>query len=125
MYYVKLFHIISYLIFNALDTDALLNITLDGNAKLAQGRTEGYYTLNSIDNGKQNWIQVQGSNAIWYDKENKNWKIGPKEYLGTSTCFLYSTKNTKRPEEATTWKYFTKDGKLLPTSNIFGSLGMC
>ena len=106
-----------------MNTGALLNITLDGNAKLAQGHTEGYYTLNSIDNGKQNWIQVQGSNAIWYDKENNSWNIGDKEDLGTSTCSLYSTKNTKRPEEATTWMY-SKDGEWLPTSNIFGSTSM-
>ena len=107
-----------------MNTGALLNITLDGNAKLAQGHTEGYYTLNSIDNGKQNWIQVQGSNAIWYDKEFKHWKIGPKEKLGTSSCSLYSTKNTKRPEEATTWKYSYKDREWMSTSNIFGSSGM-
>ena len=84
--------------------------------------TEGYYTLNSIDNGKQNWIQVQGSNAIWYDKDS--WNIGDKEHLGTSNCSLYSTKNTKRPEEATTWKYFTKDGEWMSTYNIFGPSSM-
>ena len=123
MYYVKLFHIISYLILNTLDTGALLNITLDGDAKLAQGHTEGYYTLNSMDNGKPNWIQVQGSCAIWYDQNRKDWKNRSKEKIGTSTCHLYSTKNTKRPEEATTWMY-GKDGGWLPTSNIFGSTSM-
>ena len=112
----------SYFILNPMNTGALLNITLDGNAKLAQGHTEGYYTLNSIDNGKQNWIQVQGSNAIWYDKDS--WNIGDKEHLGTSNCSLYSTKNTKRPEEATTWKYFTKDGEWMSTYNIFGPSSM-
>ena len=107
-----------------MNTGALLNITLDGGAKLAQGPTEGHYTLNSIDNGKQNWIQVQGSNAIWYDKEHNSWTIGRKENLGTSTCSLYSTKDTKRPEEATTWMYGNDDREWLPTSNIFGSTSM-
>ena len=106
-----------------MNTGALLNITLDGGAKLARGPTEGYYTLNSIDNENPNWIQVQGSCAIWYDKKFKNWKIGGRENLGSSICFLKSTKNTKRPEEATTWMYF-KDGGWRPTSNIFGSLSM-
>ena len=124
MYYVY-FMSYSYFIPNPMNTGALLNITLDSNAKLAQRHTEGYYTLNSIDNENPNWIQVQGSCAIWYDKELKNWKIGPKEYLGTSTNSLYSTKNTKRPDDATSWKYWSNnDGKWMSTSNIFGSLGM-
>ena len=74
-----------------MNTGALLNITLDGNARLAQRHTEGYYTLNSIDNENPNWIQVQGSCAIWYDKKFKNWKIGGRENLGSSICFLKST----------------------------------
>ena len=94
-----------------------MKVTLDGDAKLAQGDTEGYYTLNSMENGKQNWTQVQGSNAIWYNKENKNWMIGPKKELWTSNCRLGSTQNTIRPEEATTWMY-CNDGEWLPTSNI-------
>ena len=104
-----------------MNTGSLLEVTLEGDAKLAQGKAEGYYTLNSMDNGKQNWIQVQGSNAIWYD--NDSWNIGDKENLGTSTCSLYSTKNTKRPEEAITWKYWN-NGEWMPTSNIFGSSSM-
>ena len=89
----------SYFILNPMNTGALLNITLDGGAKLAHGPTEGYYTLNSIDNENPNWIQVQGSCAIWWDKKYKSWKIGRKQNLGTSSgCYLYSTKNTKRLE---------------------------
>ena len=115
----------SYLILNPFNTDALLNVKLNGDAKLAQGSSEGYYTLNSTPvNGKQNWIHVQGSVAIWYDQKFKNWKIGPEKNLGTSRCYLKSTNDAKRPEEATTWKYFTKGGKWLPTSNIFGSLSV-
>ena len=110
------------MILNPFNTGALLNVTLDGNAKLAQGSREGYYTLNStLVNGKLNWIKVQGQAAIWYDKEYSNWKIGSKANLGKSICSLKSTNDAKRPEEATTWEYFAKDGKWLPTSNIFGS----
>ena len=100
-----------------------MKVTLTGDAKLVVGYTEGYYTLNSIENEKPNWMQVQGSCAIWYDKEHKNWNIGRKEQLGTSFCYLYSTNDALRPEEATTWMFF-KDGEWLPTSNIFGSLSM-
>ena len=115
----------SYLILNPINTGASLNITLVGDAKLAHGIVEGDYTLNSTPvNEKQNWIHIQGSSAIWYDKEFKNWKIGDREVLGSSICFLKSTKNTKRPDEATTWKYANDDEEWMPTSNIFGSLGM-
>ena len=116
----------SYLILNPFNTGALLKVTLDGEAKLAQGSREGYYTLNSPPvNGKQNWIHIQGSNAIWYEKENNSWYIGDKKDLGTSTCGLHSTKNTKSPEEATTWKYFNKDNdEWRSTLNIFGSASM-
>ena len=104
----------------------MLNITLDGDAKLVHGQTEGAYTLKStLPNGKQYWRQVQDSNAIWYDNELQNWKIGPLENLGTSTCKLKSKeKNTNNPEESTTWLYVNHDDEWLPTSNIFGSSGM-
>ena len=112
-----------------MNTGSLLEVTLEGDAKSskAQGNTEGYYTLNStLVNGKQNWIQVQGSGAIWYNETNDDWMIGDKENLGSSTCcYLHSwANNAKSPEDATTWMYVNDDGEWLPTYNIFGSLGM-
>ena len=103
-----------------------MNITLDGDAKVVHGQTEGAYTLKStLPNGKQYWRQVQGSDAIWYDNEFQNWKIGPLEHLGTSMCKLKSKEtNTKNPEEATTWLYVNNDDEWMPTSNIFESSGM-
>ena len=103
-----------------------LIVTLDGEAKLAQRHLEGLYTLASTPvNGKQTWIHEQGSDAIWYDKKCKHWKIGPKEDLGTNKCFLHSTNNTTGPEEATTWKYWNdNENDWMPTSNIFESPSM-
>ena len=111
---------------NPFNSGALLKVTLDGDAKLALGKyADGYYTLNSIDNGKPSWIQVEGSSsAIWYNEKYKNWMLGPKEKLWTDACSLASKDDAKRPEEATKWMYFTDNGGLMPTSNIFGSLGM-
>jgi hypothetical protein len=117
----------SILIFNTLNTGASSNliVTLDGNAKLAHSIREGHYILTSIPvNGKQCWIQEQGSNAIWYDKKFRNWKIGGKKHNGTSTSSLYSTNDALRPEEATTWEYWNDDGGWLTTSNMFVSLSM-
>ena len=118
----------SHLILNSFNIGVYSSvyITLDGDAKLAQGNVEGYYTLTStLVNGKQNWKHVQSSKAIWYDKEFKNWKIGDKKSLGTSTCRLFSTNDVNSPKDATTWKYWnTDDGEWMSTSNIFGSSSM-
>ena len=89
MYQVCQINPYSHLILNSFNIGALLNITLDDDAKLVQGSFEGFYTLTSaLVNGKQIWMDVQGSNAIWYDKEFKKWLIGDKDNLGTSTCRL-------------------------------------
>ena len=93
-----------------------LTVTLDGVAKLAN--IEGHYSLN----GKQYWIQDQGSNAIWYDKKLKKWRIGDKKHNGTSTSSLYSTNDASGPENVTAWKYWNDYGGWKSTSNVFGSL---
>ena len=108
-------------------TGALLNVKLDGDAKLAQTGKEGYYTLNSIlVNGRRNWIQYQGSNAIWYDDYHKTWNIGVKQNLGTSSCSIYSTNDAAIPEEATTWMVLNIDnGSWTTTTKVFGSISKC
>ena len=116
-----------YLILHTLNTGTYgkLIVTLDGDAKLAQSDSEGLYTLASSPvNGKEYWIQDQGSNAIWYDNEDpKNWVLGPKKNLGSGIFNLYSTNDTTGPEEARTWNY-NRNGEWKPTSNIFGSSSM-
>ena len=102
-----------------------LTVTLDGGAKLAHSNREGHYILTSFPvNGKQCWIQEQGSNAIWYDKKFRNWKMGDKKHNGTSTCSLLSTSDALGPEKATTWEYWNDDGGWLTTSNKFVSSSM-
>ena len=102
-----------------------LTITLEGGAKLAHSNRQGLYTLTSVlVNGKQYWVQDQGSNAIWYDKEFKKWRIGDKQHNGTSTSSLYSINDALGPEKATTWNYWNENGGWMSTSNMFGSLSM-
>ena len=103
-----------------------LIVKLYGDAKLAQGRKGGHYNLASTTvNGKKYWIHDQGSNAIWYYKEQKCWHIGPKKILGTAKCCLYTTNDTTGPEEATTWIYWNRnENEWMPTSNIFESPSM-
>ena len=100
-----------------------MTVTLEGGAKSAHSNRQGLYTLSSIlVNGKQYWIQDQGSNAIWYDKKFKKWRIGDKQYNGTSTSSLHSTDDTLISEKATSWNYWNEDGGWMSTSNMFGSL---
>ena len=100
-------------------------VALDGGTKLIHSTREGHYILTSIPvNGKQCWIQEQGSHAIWYDKKFRNWKIGSKKHRGTSICSLHSTNDALGPEKATTWEYWNDDGGWLTTSNKFVSSSM-
>ena len=102
-----------------------LIVTLDGDAKLYHSNREGHYILTSTPvNGKQYWIQEQSSNAIWYDKKFRNWKIGDKKHSGTSICSLHSTFDGLGPETTTTWKYWNDDRGWRSTSNMFKSLSM-
>ena len=114
------------MILNTLNTGAYakLIVTLDGDAKLYHSDIEGHYIMASTTvNGKQTWIHDQGSNAIWYDKENTSWNIGHKENLGINKCGLHSTNDATGPEEATTWEYH-RNGEWKSISNIFGSPSM-
>ena len=102
-----------------------MTVTLEGGAKSTHSNRQGLYTLTSIlVNGKQYWIQDQGSNAIWYDKKFKKWRIGDKQHNGTSTSSLHSTDDALVPEKATAWNYWNEDGGWMSTSNMFGSLSM-
>ena len=91
--------------------------------------SEGTYILGSnLLNGKPFWLQTTGTQAIWYDKVWKNWKIGEKSYLGSArgANFLTSkgTGETAEPHEVSTWKYFSNGAWIASTDiNIFSSNG--
>ena len=70
---------------------------------LNQEGKESIYKLSlDIVDGKSYWIQEEGTSAIWFDKTNKNWKIGTKEPKRSSSAF-YSNANVDQPQEATIW----------------------
>ena len=96
-----------------------LNVTLKGEAKVAQSSKAGIYTLGpDLVNGKSHWLQDPGSNAIWYDKRFENWKIGSN--LGSSSASIISYDDVAGPQVATTWKYYNKEWiAFLPSDDIF------
>ena len=71
-----------------------------------------YYLAPTKLNEKQFWLQNGGNNAIWYDEIYKNWKLGIKSKIGTSTpaklMTVTSDTGTKLPHE-TLWKYRTNN----------------
>ena len=77
-------------------------VTLKGKAKDAQSSVAGIYVRQPKPiNGKPQWLQTSGSNAIW--KKPGIWAIGSHGGDILSFDDVYS------PQEATTWQYF--DGK--------------
>ena len=65
-----------------------MELILAGKAKEVKSRHgyEGTYKLSDgLVNGYPHWLKTDGSQAIWFDKINSNWKVGDKEYLGTKT----------------------------------------
>ena len=60
-----------------------ITITLENNAQAAQGSREGIYHNSSMVNGKPSWTST--FQAIWYDQDYDNWKVGSLDDIRTST----------------------------------------
>ena len=89
-----------------------LSVKLTGEIKDYMNHLEGVYLLqpNQI-NGKSHWIIEDGTMAIWYDKEDgkEAWNIGDIDDLGSQTIAMYSSGDSCKPLEETTWIYFDED----------------
>ena len=91
-------------------------------------KKEGIYVLASTKvNGKPNWLQEGGKNAIWYDGVRENWLLGSASKLGSSTAKLitntkWDTENTGTAlPHATPWKYHL-NGKWTASDDILVTL---
>ena len=74
-------------------------------------------------NNKPYWLQESGTDAIWYDKNFQNWKIGHESNLGSGSgarmLSYRGTGATALPQEATPWQYL-KGTILILRQHIFG-----
>ena len=61
---------------------------MEYNILSAQGSRQGIYHNSSVVNGKPSW--TSNLQAIWYDLQYDNWKIGPIDDIGTSTAGIKS-----------------------------------
>ena len=83
----------------------MILVILKNDIKEKQGVLDGVYVMcPDQTNGKNAWIN--GSNAIWYDSRNDNWKIGSKSNIGTGKCSIRSTKDAQNPTlVGNNWEY--------------------
>ena len=66
----------------------MIDVTLFGAANKYEGFMAGiFYMQSGYSSGQRYWISSKG-NAIWYSTAGV-WVIGPYNYLGTLTAFLY------------------------------------
>jgi len=86
-----------------------MSLSLKNGADV-QSVLEGSYTsANDTVNNKPYWIQVDGSNGLWYAKTG--WGFGPKSILGYGYhdhvgLVLYSDDAVEDPTLVKNWKYW-------------------
>ena len=79
----------------------------------------GIYVLGPTPvNGRSQWLQVPGLNAIWYNKEIQIWAVGSKGDLGSSRAGIVSYGDVAGPEEARTWQYHNKQNWISGSDNV-------
>ena len=101
--------------FGYCDSPLKLIVTLKGDLKIALSSVAGIY--NRDPNAEYaNWLQVNGTNAIWYDTYYGGWNIGLQDDLGSSKTLMYTTYDVARPQIATNWEY--DDGRLIESNDI-------
>ena len=84
-----------------------LKVSFTGAVKKKWNSSDGIYILStSLVNGKPYWLQENGSDAIWYDK-NGHWNVGLESKLGQSEAkAISSLSQNSLPHELAPWKYY-------------------
>ena len=67
-----------------------LSIRLKNESLNCHINKSGNYSVATSDriNGRSYWVSSDDKHAIWY--ENKSWRVGDIEDLGTGICGIYS-----------------------------------
>ena len=123
-----------YSCFAVLPPPTKLELTLAGKVKEEQSKygrewwLEGTYILaDSLVNGYPQWLKIDGSQAIWFDKVSSSWFIGPKSSLGKNEGGIGGPKGKDSyPNEIKQgWTYAVKGVLVDASSNdvIFKAIG--
>ena len=92
-----------------------LRVMLAGNTDEYHNSKNGVYVLDESKqvNNYPYWLKTNQVDAIWWDKKNSDWKIGPKSHLGTDCCYIYAPSGDERNPNLiqSGWKYCDKNSK--------------
>ena len=78
----------------------------------AQDSRAGIYSYTGDINGRKYWLKSDGTRAIWYVPDFKDWAIGSNDNLGSKTGGIFSTGNleTQCPhDKQNNWKYYDEE----------------
>ena len=94
---------------NCCDT---ISVEIRGEAMDAQDSRAGIYSYTGDINGRKYWLKSDGTRAIWYVPDSKDWAIGSNDNLGSKTGGIFSTGNleTQCPhDKQNNWKYYDEE----------------
>ena len=90
-----------------------IKLNLSKKAEYADGfihaTIQGTYNLSETVNGKQSWVSISESTAIWYDQTFKAWHVGALSKIGTSKSFFFTKdRDDDCPQQVPNgmWKYY-------------------
>lgn len=97
-----------------------LSIHLKNESQNCHINKAGNYNIAASDriNGRSYWISSNDKQAIWY--ENKSWRVGDIEDLGTGICGIYSLSPGEPhwPNHEINWRYFNGKEWIFAYKNI-------
>jgi len=97
-----------------------LSIHLKNESQNCHINKSGNYSVATSDriNGRSYWVSSDDKHAIWY--ENKSWRVGDIEDLGTGICGIYSVAPGEPhwPNHEINWRYFNGKEWIFASKNI-------
>ena len=83
-----------------------IRVTLNGVVKDKHGSKAGtYQKASDLINGRSYYNQIDGDQALWWDKITNVWMIGPSSYLGSNTGGISSVQDSACPTSDNLFKY--------------------
>ena len=86
-----------------------------------QGARAGIYSYKGDINGRKYWLKSDGTQAIWYVPEFKDWVIGGNTTIGTRVRGITSHSSTCPHDTQNIWKYYDQNydgGKWISSNDI-------
>ena len=83
-----------------------IRVTLNGVVKDKQGSRAGtYQKASGLINNRTYWNEVDGEDALWWDKINNIWMLGDSSDLGSDIGGIHSAQDSACPNSDNLFKY--------------------